>query len=108
MFWISKTAKDSHANAEAHQQKVTYALEVVASTEEALLGVDEYLKEVTSFNRIIPQTQVSETFASLRDDVESNIRSLSAQVQMGVGGELTPQLEEEVSSGLRKLKSSWG
>lgn len=97
MFWISKTAKDSHAQAEAHQQQATKALEVVVSTEAALLAFDEYLRDVTSFNQIISQDEISATFVSLRDDVAGNIKELSAQVEMGVGGELTPQLEADVN-----------
>ena len=93
MFWISETARSSHKYAEAYQQQVTKALEVVVSTKASIAEFDEYISEVTSFDRIIPQEEISETFIALRGRVLNNLQELTTHVEMGVGPETLDELE---------------
>ena len=94
MFWISETARNSHEQAEAHQQQVTKALEVVVSTKASIAEFDAYVGDVTSFDRIIPQDEISKTFISLRGDVLENLQELTTHVEMGVGPETLFELEQ--------------
>ena len=93
MFWISETARSSHEHAEIHQQQVTTALETVVSTRASIAEFDEYLSEVTSFDRIIPQEEISDTYTLLRSRVLNNLRELTTHVEMGVGADTLIELE---------------
>ena len=110
MFWISETARNSHEYAEIHQQQVTKALEVVVSSKASIAEIDRYVGEVTSFDRIIPQDEISETFTSLRRKVLADLKELTLHVEMGVDAETLLELERsaiewadnaEIALGLR-------
>ena len=108
MFWISKTANSSHEHAEAHQQKVTKALEVVISTDAALVAFDSYVKDVTSFNQIIAPDEVARSYKLLSTDVLTHIHDLSNQAEMGVDSDLLSRLEIDALAWVSDAKVTLG
>ena len=74
------------------QQQVTKALEVVVSSKASIAEIDRYVGEVTSFDRIIPQDEISETFTSLRRKVLADLKELTLHVEMGVDAETLLEL----------------
>ena len=93
MFWISETARNSHEYAEIHQQQVTKALEVVVSAKTSITAFDNYINEVTAFDRIISQSEIAENFTALRGSVLSDLRELTSHVEMGVDPKTLSSLE---------------